>query len=272
VIRIHKPKTPPAKLAIDGKEKQQQLCELYSQNPSLYETGTKKTKAEKKKIQKLKFTSSIYGHPTVKQALIEAQHGKCCFCESKVGIDGDVEHFRPKGAYKQGKSLYYPGYYWLAYEWENLYLSCTGCNQRQKQNLFPLQDPSKRATNHTQSIAQEQPLFIDMGKEDPEDFIAFEGELAHAINGNKRGKSTIDSLGLNSKDRSLPAKRLEHLAELKMLDEILKLSINQPENFELKKIAKIAQDTLNKAVLDSAEFAAAARCAINAKFQESDLI
>ena len=168
--------------------------------------------------------------------------------------------------------MYYPGYYWLAYEWDNLYLSCTGCNQRQKQNLFPLQDPSKRATNHTQSIAQEQPLFIDMGKEDPENFIVFEGELAHAINGNKRGKFTIDSLGLNEKGRSFPSKRLEHLAELKMLDDLLKLAITQPKNFELQQLAKIAQTKLKRAVLDSSEFAAAARCAINSKFKDLNIV
>ena len=45
------------------------------------------------------FDSSVYGHKTVKKALIEAQHGKCCFCEAKVVhiSYGDVEHFRPKG-------------------------------------------------------------------------------------------------------------------------------------------------------------------------------
>ena len=81
MIRIHKPKTPPKKLATDGKEKQKELCDLYSQNPSLYETGTKRTKAEKKTIQKFNFASSIYGDTTVKQELSKAQYQKCCFCD-----------------------------------------------------------------------------------------------------------------------------------------------------------------------------------------------
>ena len=269
MIRIHKPKTPPERLAIDGKEKQKELCDLYSQNPSLYETGTKKTKAEKKSIQKFNFASFIYGDPIVKQELSKAQHKKCCFCESKIGSDGDVEHFRPKGAYKQKlqQSLQHPGYYWLAYEWDNLYLSCTGCNQRYKQNLFPLQDPTKRATNHTHSIDDEQPLFIDMGKEEPSDFISFRSEFAYEINGNQRGEVVIKFLGLNSKERAIAENRFEHLAGLKILADLVDLAASQPKNIELQDLARKAKDRLDAAILDNAEFTAVSRCAIDSKFQ-----
>jgi hypothetical protein len=133
VIRIHKPKTAPQKLTTDGKHKCKYHCDAYSLNPSAYEANT----------GKFDFASSIYAHESVKEALIKAQHQKCCFCERIVGKNGDVEHFRPKGAYQQaqGESLKYPAYYWLAYKWENLYLSCSSCNSRHKKNLFPLQDP-----------------------------------------------------------------------------------------------------------------------------------
>jgi len=62
------------------------------------------------------FKSTIYGHATVKDALVAAQFAKCCFCEAKVGHDGDVEHFRPKSGTRQhsGAPLLQPGYYWLA--------------------------------------------------------------------------------------------------------------------------------------------------------------
>ena len=52
---------------------------------------------------KLMFDSSLYGAPDVKQTLIEIQHGKCCFCESKIThiAYGDVEHFRPKKAVQE---------------------------------------------------------------------------------------------------------------------------------------------------------------------------
>ena len=257
MIRIHKPETPPERLVVEGKKKRRSHCTSYSRNPSVYETGTKK----------FEFDSSIYAHKTVKQSLIKAQHQKCCFCERLIGTDGDVEHFRPKQAYKQatGETLQYPAYYWLAYEWENLYLACTGCNQRHKQNLFPLQNPDERATNHKQSIEQEQPIFIDFGKENPEEFIGFRGQVAYAIEGNLRGKVTIDSLKLN--DRALPEAILQQLQILKRLNEILLLASNRPDDHELQELVEEIKEDLKKAMFDNSQFTAANRCAIDSDFQ-----
>jgi uncharacterized protein (TIGR02646 family) len=100
------------------------------------------------------FDAAIYGHNTVKNALIAAQHGKCCFCERKTGNDGDVEHLRPKSGWRQtaGGRLNRPGY-WLAYRWDNLFLSCSACNQRHKRDLFPLVDAAKRAKIHADNTA-----------------------------------------------------------------------------------------------------------------------
>lgn len=257
VIRIQKLSTPPDQLAQDGKNKRRSHCSSYSRNPGVYQSGEKL----------FSFDSNIYAHKSVKQALIKAQYGKCCFCERLISTDGDVEHFRPKRAYKQatGQPLQRPGYYWLAYEWNNLYLACTGCNQRQKQNLFPLQNPTKRATSHHQSINDEQPLFIDPGKEDPEEFIGFRGEIAYSIEGNPKGKVTCDSLGLN--ERALPEARLEQLQRLKVLHQIVRLAAKQPSNIELQKLAKEAKKLLEKAIRDDAQFSSASRCALQTDFQ-----
>jgi hypothetical protein len=66
-----------------------------------------------------------YKSKSVKKALIAAQFGKCAFSEAKfVNDEAHVEHFRPKGrvdTWPTGPS-YYPGYYWLAYDWSNLFL------------------------------------------------------------------------------------------------------------------------------------------------------
>lgn len=58
---------------------------------------------------------------------------KCAYCESDVGDDMDVEHFRPKGGVTGAKI--HPGYWWLAHNWENLLPSCTACNQSRRQHL-----------------------------------------------------------------------------------------------------------------------------------------
>lgn len=146
------------------------------------------------------FDRTVYGHTSVKQALVETQHGKCCYCESKVGPAsyGDVEHFRPKGAVRQGDNdlELKPGYYWLAYTWSNLYLSCQRCNQSYKRTFFPLMDASRRVRSHLQatSLAQESPLLLDPAVDDPERSIGFRNEVPFAHD--ERGKTTIRYLGL----------------------------------------------------------------------------
>lgn len=68
---------------------------------------------------------SRYKSDDIKNKLKEIYHGKCAYCETSVERF-DVEHFRPKRG----------GYYWLAYSWDNLLLSCPICNVA-KGNNFP---------------------------------------------------------------------------------------------------------------------------------------
>lgn len=259
MIRIQKPASAPEKLLRDGKRKRRSHCSSYTRNPTAYQSGERN----------FDFDRTIYSDLSVKQALIAAQHKKCCFCERWIGIDGDVEHFRPKQAYQQanGQPLQRPGYYWLAYEWDNLYLACTGCNQRQKKNLFPLQNPGGRAVSHHHNLDDEQPLFIDPGKENPEEFIGFRGEVAYAIEGNARGQVTLKSLNLNQ--RELPESRLEHLQKLKILWKTVQLAKAGAggDNPELQALAREAEAFLEKGLQDGAQFTAATRCAIATEFE-----
>jgi uncharacterized protein (TIGR02646 family) len=257
VIRIDKPKIAPAKLTNEGTTKTDSHIQKYNQSPQDYQSGKKK----------FSFSSDIYGDSSVKKALILAQHKKCCFCERLVGDDGDVEHFRPKSAYCQqkGKKFERPGYYWLAYNWENLYLSCGPCNQRQKKNLFPLADPANRAQLHNNNITVEEPLFVNPSNEDPSQHIGFRGEVPYAIDGSIKGKPTIQILKL---DRNiLNDVRLEHLQKLKLLFQLTVIAIKQPQNKELQNLAAEAEKTLQDAISDQAEFAAATRTAVQDQFK-----
>jgi uncharacterized protein (TIGR02646 family) len=260
VIRIEKPETPPEKLLTDGKNKRKTHASAYSRDPIGHQSG----------VKKFAFDRAIYADPTVKQALINAQHKKCCFCEVLIGQDGDVEHFRPKAAYRQapGDPLQYPGYYWLAYEWKNLYLACPGCNQRHKKNLFPLQNPHRRATDHRQNqeLDREQPLFIDPGKENPEDFIAFQGVVAFAINDNPRGNATIAALKLNDRD-GLKEDRRQRLHLLCAQWTVIQTAAAHPENLALQALADRAKTNLQKQTQDNMAFAAAARSALATDFR-----
>lgn len=164
---------------------------LYDANPNNYIT----------QVSKFEFDGDIYGHTNIKTSLINSQKGKCAFCEQNIlNISyGDVEHFRPKGGYKQIQtdSLNHPGYYWLAYNWDNMLFSCTICNQRFKKNLFPILNQTKRAVNHYMDLKYEKPILINPYFENPKFLIEFNQEFARGKDKKRRGEKTIEILGLN---------------------------------------------------------------------------
>ena len=261
MIRIHKP-AAPTKLIQDGSKKAEAHLQDYLQNPIAYQTGKKK----------FNFAQTIYAHSSVKIALITAQHKKCCFCEQLIGEDGDIEHFRPKSAYQQKSktALKYPGYYWLAYDWENLYLSCGPCNQRYKKNLFPIATQKHRAQLNNNDYSLEAPLLINPGQEDPSQHISFRGEIPYAHPKSKQGETTIAILKL---DRPiLNQARLNHLETIKQLYQIIQLAKDNPNNLEFQTVSNNAQKFLQDAILDSAEFAAATRCAIADGFGRVNIV
>lgn len=238
MIFIQRTKEPEI-LANKGKTERDALCAAYEQGE-----------------RKFDFKSGVYGHETVKAALINMQHDKCCFCESKLThiSYGDVEHYRPKGGYKQNDSepLQALGYYWLAYDWNNLLLSCTLCNQQYKKNLFPLLDKDKRARNHHDDISEEHPLLINPSIVNPQEYIGFREEYPYAINHSVYGQTTINALGLDRE--ALNEKRRTELANLNILIELIKLANQQLDNFELQQLAEQAKKKLNESVLPTAEY------------------
>ena len=252
MITIDKPKLAPKKLRTDGKKKTQANCTSYTQNKREYDTGQKK----------FDFNSNIYAHKTVKAALRKIQHDKCCFCESKVThiSYGDVEHFRPKAGVRQrsGAPLERPGYYWLAYEWSNLFFSCQLCNQRYKENLFPLKKPLDRAKSHNDNIDIEKPIFINPN-EDVEKYISFREEVIFAIDDNLRGKATIKALGLDRDE--LNNMRKDCFDKLELIYKLANLKPQIPESEKAKK-------HITKSIQRSSQYASMIRCAVKSKFKK----
>ena len=162
----------PAVLTTAGITKRDEHIADYIANEASF-------KLNRKKAAKFDFDKSIYGHSTVRSLLEAIQNQKCCFCESKFKhiSDGDVEHFRPKAEYSQGRETNYPlirpGYFWLAYDWDNLLVSCEICNRRKKGNYFPLKNPIRRFVDHTSNIDLEEPWFINPSIIDPIYHITF---------------------------------------------------------------------------------------------------
>lgn len=201
--RLHKNSQAPASLRQQGQAEAQKLIQAVNDS------------------QEPVFTD-LYKRADVKKQLRKDQNGKCAYCERYYNGDfGAVEHYRPKGECQQsiGGSLERPGYYWLAYEWDNLLYSCSECNTSYKRSLFPLENPGDRDVLN-RDISRERPLLINPSVEDPADFITFKSEIAvpRLLNGQPclKGQTTIDVLGLN-KRADLKQRRFEALLEYKML-------------------------------------------------------
>lgn len=246
MIEIHRPTAVPPILLTSGAAERRRLCRAYARASATFESG--------KRL--FFFDATIYGHDDVKSALCAAQQGKCAFCESQIThiAYGTIEHFRPKGGFRQRASgpLERPGYYWLAFTWDNLLFACQLCNQRHKKNQFPLLDPAQRARSHRDDVSHEQPTFIDPAAEDPALSLSFRDEVPFPKN--KRGRTTIRALGLDRKP--LQDKRKE-LLELLRLTFLVAFVLRAP-----RAEARSARDLLRRAVSDAGEYAAMVRAAI----------
>jgi len=126
-----------------------------------------------------------YRNQSVVNTLHSMQHGKCCYCECDIPAKGHgkaVEHFQPIATFRK-----------LQNDWNNLLLACQRCNGK-KRDEFPTDARTKA------------PLLINPSDSmiDPEDHLDFivdlEDEargLIRAKNGSRRGKKTIEAIGLD---------------------------------------------------------------------------
>ncbi len=132
-----------------------------------------------------------------KEAFRMAQHGKCGYCDREIGStqSGDVEHFRPKALVTDGKKKIAPGYWWMAYSWENWLYACEICNRKYKKNAFPVRQrlPLKPGVE-----SQEEALLLDPFTVDPRSHLKYRAD--GKIEGTTpEGDRTIGTCGLYRK-------------------------------------------------------------------------
>lgn len=266
MIQVQKGAVPSVLLtALGGPAARLDLENLYNADPAACQVPGNK---------RLHVAATIYNDRALKDLLIAEQHEKCCYCE-RYFLDnnpGDVEHFRPKNGYKQYKAdkrLTKPGYYWLAYEWSNLFFACNNCNRSYKRNYFPLQNPiTGRAQSHHAMLAAEHPLLLDPSRADVAQHLGF--HKAVAVGRTPQGRATINACGLNR--LKLRQRRQDHFDRLER-DEVLAdyniaampVAEIQRQLLKYKSLPalarriKQARDICNQAALASAEFAGMVR-------------
>ena len=161
-----------------------------------------------------KFDATIWA--TFKRLMLaSAYHNKCGYCETdtSAGAPYDADHWRPKGQVTrlggEGETVPvpHPGYYWLAYSWQNIVPSCQRCNSERKRTHFPID--RDYCTSHEGNLlpatldASERPLLCHPSSttHPPEKHIGFdEFGRAFAIKNSSYGHHSIRVYGLDRLD------------------------------------------------------------------------
>ena len=243
MIRIEKPTNPPNVLLSRGVKRTRKDEAAYDNDPDGYISGK----------NPFRFNKNIYSHDGVKQVLLSAQHRKCCYCEGKIGA-GEVEHYRPKGAVKQSvaSNKEYPGYYWLAYDWNNLLLSCRDCNQN-KGILFPLENDVTRARSHHDNMEDEKPIFINPGRDDPREHIKFYRDEPEPVT--ELGRETVE--GLKLRRNALQECRRSLLNNLIHLHKVVVIGKNYDDP-DMQNLVQEAKELLELASSPQSQFSSMA--------------
>jgi uncharacterized protein (TIGR02646 family) len=174
-----------------------------------------------------------YRDADLQATLLKLFHLKCAYCEA---IDNtlEVDHFRPKGSVAEEPQ--HDGYYWLAYQWENLLPACAACNKRLtdrgrkpgkgKLAQFPLRSGSPRAFKPTDDLGQEQRLLLDPCEDEPKEHLRLLPDGTPEAR-TEMGKTSIEVYFLDQStktfrrksalDRLARAHKLANLEELKVI-------------------------------------------------------
>lgn len=142
------------------------------------------------------------------------EFAKCFWCEQlrERKRELDVEHYRPKVWVTEWswtprlisdeppkEENERSGYWWLAFTWDNLALSCKTCNQGWKRNLFPVR-AARTADVQEGDEANDAPLLLDPSTSfrASDHFRWTPGGIMEP--GSDAGFATIVTCGLNRKE------------------------------------------------------------------------
>ena len=160
-----------------------------------------------------KFKTKLYFHPD------GPFYGKCAYCETSLKYHEDLDHYRPKlrvdNRYDkpirivvQGNEIDHPGYYWLAYSWDNLFPACKDCNSPSirnklsigKRNRFPIYGKYAQEPGEEKN---EKPLIINPTKDFPERHFNWDQKhkMIIANSNSKKAKITIELLGFYEREQ-----------------------------------------------------------------------
>jgi len=171
--------------------------------------------------------------------LREEFHGKCAYCESPILLattHSEYDHFRPKQyARNLDGQPSEEHYWWLAYEWQNIYYSCTKCNTY-KSTWFPVEGPRAGREDEYFSIARvEEHLLVDPCSDDPDLHFIYK-EDGFIVGNDHKGQVSIDIIKLNRaelvEERRRALESIEYtFDEFRRIQEITPLAFSTWDGF-----------------------------------------
>jgi uncharacterized protein (TIGR02646 family) len=161
------------------------------------------------------FDESLLDSRDVRSALFHTSNGRCSFCNTpgRAGAEIRPHRLRPaQDAVAADGRTSRRHYWWLAYEWENLFLACAGCRTAQG-SKFPTERRRVRVGTHERLAERERPYLIDPTQEDPEPHFAYL-DTGEVVWRDERGFITIETFDLNRPQ--LVSERGELIARTRM--------------------------------------------------------
>lgn len=117
--------------------------------------------------------NSKYAHKQITDTLYAMSYGKCFYCETKLSGDNkEVDHY-VEVARDHSK----------AYDWENLYLACTNCNDKLNNEIIPVTEALDPCKDSDEEIKR---------------CITFEREQICSVDESVKGLNTIKKFKLNT--------------------------------------------------------------------------
>jgi uncharacterized protein (TIGR02646 family) len=138
-------------------------------------------------------------HLELTEALEAMAGNRCAFCNRSGATDATeltTHRLRPpQDAVASDGGTSRRHYWWLAYDWRNLYPACGACRIAQGAK-FPTARARVRVGTTDELAAREEPLLLDPCLDDPEGVFVYldSGEV---VSGDDRGKATIETFDLN---------------------------------------------------------------------------
>jgi len=159
--------------------------------------------------------NSKYAHKEIKDRLYAMSYGKCFYCETKLsGGNKEVDHF-VEVAIDHSK----------AYQWDNLCLACSNCNDKMDHNAIPVTEALDPCRDSDEEIQRN---------------ITYVDELISAVPGSQKGLNTIKKYKLSTE--------LLDMRRGQWLKKLLK-TVADIEGVMIEEGRKTVTDTEKKALL-----------------------